>query len=116
MLAIHVEERRFTASPTLDTNDLPLDPPAVLRQVDKIDKIGPEGVAAELAQSGIDAEQASVLLEMAQIRTADSGEVRERLACLGVGGELLLVVLEQVRKGAECQVRVRTGARWMKRQ
>ena len=62
---------------------------AALRGLDKIDKIGPEGVAKELAESGIDAEQASVLLEMAQIRTADSGEVRERLACLGVGGELL---------------------------
>ena len=62
---------------------------AALRGLDKIDKIGPEGVAKELAESGIDAEQASVLLEMAQIRTADSGEVRERLASLGVGGELL---------------------------
>ena len=48
---------------------------AALRGLDKIDKIGPEGVAKELAESGIDA--------------ADSGEVRERLASLGVGGELL---------------------------
>ena len=36
---------------------------AALRGLDKIDKIGPEGVAKELAESGIDAEQASVLLE-----------------------------------------------------
>ena len=62
---------------------------AALRGLDKIDKIGPEGVAAELAESGIDGDQASVLLQMAQIRTSDSGEVRSRLAALGVGGELL---------------------------
>ena len=62
---------------------------AALRGLDKIDKIGPEGVAAELAQSGIDGDQASVLLQMAQIRTSDSSEVRARLAELGVGGELL---------------------------
>jgi len=36
---------------------------AALRGLDKIDKIGAEGVAAELAQSGIDGDQASVLLQ-----------------------------------------------------
>ena len=66
-----------------------MDVEAALRGLDKIDKIGPEGVAAELAQSGIDGDQASVLLQMAQIRTSDSSEVRARLAELGVGGELL---------------------------
>ena len=62
---------------------------AALRGLDKIDKIGPEGVAQELAESGIDGDQASVLLQMAQIRTADSVEVHERLGALGVSGELL---------------------------
>ena len=66
-----------------------MDVEAALRGLDKIDKIGPEGVAAELAQSGIDGNQASVLLRMAQIRTSESSEVRARLAELGVGGELL---------------------------
>ena len=60
-----------------------------LRGLDKIDKIGPQGVAAELAQSGISGDQASVLLRMAQIRTCDSAEIRQRLADLGVSGELL---------------------------
>ena len=46
-------------------------------------------MAQELAESGIDGDQASVLLQMAQIRTADSVEVRERLGALGVSGELL---------------------------
>ena len=62
---------------------------AALRGLDKIDKIGPEGVASELADSGIAGEQASVLLRMAQIRSADSEEVRSRLGELGVGGDLL---------------------------
>ena len=62
---------------------------AALRGLDKIDKIGAEGVAAELAQSGIDGDQAAVLLQMAQIRTSDSAEIRDRLAGLGVSGELL---------------------------
>ena len=60
-----------------------------LRGLDKIDKIGPEGVAAELAQSGISGDQASVLLRMAQVRSCDSAEIRQRLADLGVSGELL---------------------------
>jgi len=62
---------------------------AALRGLDKIDKIGPGGVASELADSGIAGEQASALLRMAQIRSADSEEVRSRLGELGVGGDLL---------------------------
>ncbi|MEZ7672323.1 histidine--tRNA ligase [Pauljensenia sp. 20925_1_27] len=62
---------------------------AALRGLDKIDKIGPEGVAVELAQSAIDGDQANVLLQMAQIRTSDPAEIRDRLTGLGVGGELL---------------------------
>ena len=62
---------------------------AALRGLDKIDKIGPEGVAVELAQSAIDGDQANVLLQMAQIRTSDPAEIRDRLTGLGVRGELL---------------------------
>ena len=62
---------------------------AALRGLDKIDKIGSAGVARELSESGINGDQASVLLQMAQIRTSDSAEVRERLAALSVSGELL---------------------------
>ena len=46
-------------------------------------------MAAELAQSGISGDQASVLLRMAQVRSCDSAEIRQRLADLGVSGELL---------------------------
>lgn len=62
---------------------------AALRGLDKLDKVGPEGVASELAACGISGEQTSVLLRMAQIRTADSSEVRSRLDAIGVGGQLL---------------------------
>lgn len=62
---------------------------AALRGLDKIDKIGPEGVAVELSQSGITGTQADTLLEMASIRSADPNEIRRRIDALGVSGELL---------------------------
>ena len=46
-------------------------------------------MAGELAEAGIDGDQANVLLQMAQIRTSDPAEIRDRLTGLGVGGELL---------------------------
>ena len=62
---------------------------AALRGLDKIDKIGPEGVARELAESGISGEQAETLLAMAQIRSADPAVIRNQIDALGVSGELL---------------------------
>ena len=62
---------------------------AALRGLDKLDKIGAEGVAGELAASGIGAAQARALLEMARIRSASSSEVRSRVAELGLSGPLL---------------------------
>lgn len=44
---------------------------AALRSLDKIDEIGFEGVARELAESGISGRQAEMLLAMVQIRSAD---------------------------------------------
>ena len=62
---------------------------AALRGLDKIDKIGPEGVARELAESGISSEQAETLLAMAQIRSADPAVIRNQIDALGVSGKLL---------------------------
>ncbi|WP_040314283.1 histidine--tRNA ligase [Schaalia cardiffensis] len=62
---------------------------AALRGLDKIDKIGPEGVARELAESGISGEQAETLLAMAQIRSADPAVIRNQIDALGVSGKLL---------------------------
>lgn len=62
---------------------------AALRGLDKLDKIGPEGVVEELAASGIADTQSATLLDMATIRTDSPEEVRSRVAGLGVSGELL---------------------------
>ncbi len=62
---------------------------AALRGLDKLDKIGPEGVAEELAASGITGAQASTLLAMAEIRTDSPEEIRTRVGELGVSGGML---------------------------
>ena len=69
---------------------------AALRGLDKPDKIGPEGVTAELACSNINGEQAEKLLKMAQIRSNDPDEIRSRIAGLGCEGELLAEGLNQL--------------------
>lgn len=69
---------------------------AALRGLDKLDKIGPEGVTAELAQSNINGEQAEKLLKMAQIRSNDPDEIRSRIAELGCDGELLAEGVDQL--------------------
>ncbi len=69
---------------------------AALRGLDKLDKIGPEGVAAELAESGISGEQAGALLDMASIRSADPAEIRSRIGALGAHGELLDAGLDEL--------------------
>lgn len=62
---------------------------AALRGLDKLDKIGPEGVREELVDAGITGSQADVLLEMASVRSQDPAQVRNSIAALGVQGELL---------------------------
>ncbi len=69
---------------------------AALRGLDKFDKIGPEGVTAELAEAGIEAGQAATLVAMAQIRTSSPEEVRSGVAALGVSGELLEEGLDEL--------------------
>jgi len=65
----------------------------VLRSIDKLDKIGPDAVAALLvAQTGASAEQAAACLELAAISGADSrvvDRVRELAARCSVASELL---------------------------
>lgn len=69
---------------------------AALRGLDKLDKIGPDGVREELAAAGIAGDQADALLAMAQIRTGDPDEVRARIAALGVDGDLLATGLDEL--------------------
>ena len=59
-----------------------------LRTVDKLDKIGPDDVAELLAAGGASAAQAKACLELAQIRTPDTGFV-DAVRALGVAHPLL---------------------------
>ena len=54
------------------------DTAAVLRSIDKLEKIGPERVAEELqSEAGASAEAAAAALELAQIRTEDASFVEQ---------------------------------------
>ena len=69
------------------------DTAAVLRSIDKLEKIGPERVAEELqSEAGASAEAAAAALELAQIRTEDASfveQVRALAAKYSVEHELL---------------------------
>jgi histidyl-tRNA synthetase len=65
------------------------DPAAVLRVIDKLDKIGPARVAELLTtETGLTADAARLCLELAAIRTPDSGFAAQ-VRALGVHHELL---------------------------
>jgi histidyl-tRNA synthetase len=67
----------------------------VLRIVDKLDKIGPDGVAAALLKTGLTDTQAKAALQLAEIATTDASFV-ERVRALGVEHETLDEGLEQL--------------------
>ena len=62
---------------------------SALRGLDKLDKIGPEGVREELVEAGLSPEQIDVLLRMAKIRTEDASRLQQEVADLGVSSETL---------------------------
>ncbi len=65
------------------------DVPAVMRVIDKLDKLPPEAIAAQLqGEAGLDAGQAEKCLQLAQIRSADTSFV-DQVWALGVAHELL---------------------------
>ena len=64
------------------------DIPAVLRAIDKLDKIGREKVMALLVEAGLRPDQATACLDLADIRAADDSFV-ERVRALGVSDPLL---------------------------
>ena len=74
------------------------DTAAVLRSIDKLEKIGPEKVGALLRDEvGADGEQVRLALDLAGIRTADTSFV-EQVRALGVTNELLEEGLEELRQ------------------
>ena len=69
---------------------------AVLRTVDKLDKIGPDGVRdALVADAGMTVAQAGACLELAEISGTDA-KVADRVRALGVTGEQLDRGLEEL--------------------
>ncbi|THJ67426.1 histidine--tRNA ligase [Arthrobacter echini] len=74
------------------------DTAAVLRSIDKLEKIGAEQVGSLLREEvGADQEQVRLALELAGIRTPDTSFV-ERVRALGVSDELLEEGLEELRQ------------------
>lgn len=57
-----------------------------LRGLDKIDKIGPDGVRRELSSVGIADDQTDVLLRAAQITATSGLELRDKVAALELAG------------------------------
>jgi len=64
------------------------DPMETMRIVDKLDRIGPAGVLAELVAGGVTEAQAKACLALAEISTAD-GSFADEVAKLGVTDPLL---------------------------
>jgi len=72
------------------------DPSAVLQRVDKLDKIGPEGVAVLLRdQLGMDESQVAAALALAGIRSTDLS-FAEKVTALGVQNPLLDEGIQEV--------------------
>jgi len=71
------------------------DPAAVLRSVDKLDKVGPAGVRALLIADGLTEQQAEACLALAEIVT-DDGSFADRVRALGVKHELLDTGIEEL--------------------
>ncbi|MFD6952497.1 histidine--tRNA ligase [Nocardiopsis sp. TSRI0078] len=71
------------------------DPVAVIRAVDKLHKIGDDGVRRILLDGGLADEQADACLALARVR-GTGAEVAERVRALGVSSELLDEGLEEL--------------------
>jgi histidyl-tRNA synthetase len=65
------------------------DVPAVMRAVDKLDKLPGEAVQSLLVDAGLTPEQGALCLRLADIRTNDADALTELVHGLGVSSELL---------------------------
>lgn len=61
---------------------------AALRALDKLDKIGADGVKAELQAGGVSGEQADKVLAIASISALDATSLRHQVEALGLTSEL----------------------------
>lgn len=86
-LAVHVNNRKVIQGfcEGIGVGDVP----GALRALDKLDKIGSRGVAAELGEVGATPEQARRLLDLAEIHGSDARAVQAAVRSLGVSTPLL---------------------------
>jgi histidyl-tRNA synthetase len=85
------------------------DIPAVLRAIDKIDKIGPDKVRTILVDGGLTASVADQVLALAAVR-GSGREVADRVRALGVEDPLLEEGLAELVSVVDAADRVRPGA------
>lgn len=71
------------------------DPTPILRALDKILKIGPEGVQEELRNIGLENHLIDKFLSIAQIKTY-SADFKEKILALGVNNDLLALGIEEL--------------------
>ncbi len=72
------------------------EPVQILRIMDKLDKVGPDGVLQMVQQAGASVQQAKACLALAQIRSSDTSFVQQ-VQALGVQSELLEQGLQELR-------------------
>lgn len=85
------------------------DVPAVLRAIDKLDKIGPDKVRVLLVDAGLTEGAADRVLALAAIRGTDAG-VADEVRALGISDPLLDEGLAELVAVIEAAQRVRPGA------
>ncbi|MCL1841789.1 MAG: ATP phosphoribosyltransferase regulatory subunit, partial [Propionibacteriaceae bacterium] len=71
------------------------DPLAAIQAVDKLAKIGPDGVREMLTEQGLDGAQIDTVLELAAISSPDAG-FRNQVRALGVTNELVEAGLDEL--------------------
>lgn len=79
---IRINNRQILSG-LLETLDLKEQSTAVLRALDKLDKVGPEGVSKELSQVGIGAESIETIFRFAQVQGAHDEVLSKLEAMLG---------------------------------
>ncbi len=67
-----------------------------LRALDKLDKIGPDGVREELTTVGLTPSQSDTVIEIASIEASQPGELREKVHALGLTSPLAQDGLEEL--------------------
>lgn len=69
---------------------------ATLRALDKLDKIGPDGVSEELLAAGLSEPQIEKVISIAQISAETADSLRDQVGALGLSGDLVEQGLDEL--------------------